>query len=136
MKTPYGEKGLGSIIDLPNFLSCNVMIISCSEVLGTYHRIKLKNIGYLTGKNDTYSFVSDIQKGLAIWHGNGLYKSRILDSVLMILVQKRNRTSPYFKLYSTSLRCCGTKCTHSGVPGLKGEALFLNSQVFHSLSQP
>jgi hypothetical protein len=25
MKTPYGEKGLGSIIDLPNFLCCNVM---------------------------------------------------------------------------------------------------------------
>jgi hypothetical protein len=27
MKTPYGEKGLGSIIDLPNFLSFNVMNI-------------------------------------------------------------------------------------------------------------
>ncbi len=25
MKTPYDEKGLGSTIDLPNFLSCNVM---------------------------------------------------------------------------------------------------------------
>jgi hypothetical protein len=39
-----------------------LLIIYCTLVLDTYHRIQLNNIGYLTGKNDTYSSVSDIQK--------------------------------------------------------------------------
>jgi hypothetical protein len=46
--------------------------------------------------------------------------------VLLFLVQKQNRVSPCLKLF-------GTKFTHSHVPGLKGEPLFLDF-VFFALS--
>jgi hypothetical protein len=49
------------------------------------------------------------------------YKSRILDGVL---VQKRNRTSRCLKLHVAVSHIFGTKCTHSRIPGFKGEALF------------
>jgi hypothetical protein len=49
------------------------------------------------------------------------YKSRISDGVL---VQKQNRTSQCLKLHASVSQFFGTKCTHSRVPGLKGEALF------------
>ena len=50
-----------------------------------------------------------------------LYKSRISDGVL---VQKQNRMSRCLKLHALVSQFFGTKCTHSHVPGLKGEALF------------
>ena len=49
------------------------------------------------------------------------YKSQILDGVL---VQKQNRTSWCLKLLASVSQFFGTKCTHSHVPGLKGETLF------------
>ena len=52
-----------------------------------------------------------------------LYKSQILDGVLMVLVQKQNCTSLCLKLYGLCLKLFGTKRTHSRIPGLKGEAL-------------
>jgi hypothetical protein len=55
------------------------------------------------------------------------YKSRTLDGVL---VQKRNRTSRWLKLHASVSQFFGTKCTHSCIPGLKGEALFLKLEVF------
>jgi hypothetical protein len=42
----------------------------------------------------------------------------------MVLVQKRNRTSPCLKLYGQCLKVFGTKRTHSRVCVLKVEALF------------
>jgi hypothetical protein len=51
-----------------------------------------------------------------------LYKSRISDGVL---VQKRNCTSWCLKSHASVSQFFGTKRTHSRVPGLKGEALFL-----------
>ncbi len=45
--------------------------------------------------------------------------------VLMVLVQKQNSTSLCLKLYWPCLKLFGTERTHSRVPGLKGEALFL-----------
>ncbi len=44
--------------------------------------------------------------------------------VLMVLVQKPNRTSLCIKSYGPCLNFFGAKRTHSRVPGLKGEALF------------
>ncbi len=58
------------------------------------------------------------------------YKSRISDGVLMVLVQKQNRTSLCLKSFSPCLNFFGTKGTHYHVPGLKGEVLFLELQVF------
>jgi hypothetical protein len=58
------------------------------------------------------------------------YKSQILDGVLMVLVQKQNRTSMCLKLYVPCLNCLGTKRTHSCAPELKGEALFLELLSF------
>jgi hypothetical protein len=55
------------------------------------------------------------------------YKSRILDGVL---VQKRNHTSRCLKLHASVPQLFGTKRTHSRVPGLKGEALFLKLLSF------
>ncbi len=54
------------------------------------------------------------------------YKFRISDGVLMVLVQKQNRTSPCLKLHASLSQFFGTKHTHSRVPGLKGEAFFLD----------
>jgi hypothetical protein len=63
------------------------------------------------------------------WVGYGMemdsYKSRISDGVLMVLVQKQNRMSLCLKSYTTCLKLFGTKHTHSCIPGLKGEAFFL-----------
>jgi hypothetical protein len=56
-----------------------------------------------------------------------LYKSQILDGVLMVLVKKQNPMSPCLKLYGTCLKCFGIEHAHSRVPGLKGEALFWDS---------
>jgi hypothetical protein len=50
------------------------------------------------------------------------YKSQILDGVL---VQKRNRMSQCLKLHASVSQFFSTKRTHSRVPGLMGEALFL-----------
>jgi hypothetical protein len=60
-----------------------------------------------------------------------LYKSRILDGVL---VQKLNRTSRCLKLHASVSQFFGTKRTHSCVPGLKGEALFSKLLSFFALS--
>jgi hypothetical protein len=60
-----------------------------------------------------------------------LYKSRILDGVL---VQTRNRTSRCLKLHASVPQFFGTKRTHSCIPGLKGEALFLKLQSFFAMS--
>ncbi len=59
------------------------------------------------------------------------YKSWILDGVL---VQKRNRMSRCLKLHLSVSQFFGTKCTHSHVPGLKGEALFSKLQSFFAMS--
>ncbi len=63
-----------------------------------------------------------------------MFKSRILDGVLMVLAQKQNRTSPSLKLYGPCLKCFGTNCTHSRIPGLNGEALFLELSSFFVVS--
>ncbi len=53
------------------------------------------------------------------------YKSPILDGVLMVLVQKQNRTRPCLKLHASVSHFFGTKRTlHSRIPGLNGGALF------------
>ncbi len=59
------------------------------------------------------------------------YKSRILDGVL---VQKRNRMSRCLKLHASVSHFFGTKCTHSRIPGLKGEALFSKLKSFFAMS--
>jgi hypothetical protein len=60
-----------------------------------------------------------------------LYKFRILDGVLMVLVQTRNCMSPCLKSYGLCLNYYfGTKRTHSPLPGLMGEALFLELSSF------
>ncbi len=59
------------------------------------------------------------------------YKFRILDGVL---VQKQNRTSRCLKLHASVSHFFGSKCTHSHVPGLKGEALFLKLRSFFGVS--
>jgi hypothetical protein len=48
----------------------------------------------------------------------------------MVLVQKQNRTSRRLKLHVSVSQFFGTKRTHSRVPGLKGEALFLKLTSF------
>jgi hypothetical protein len=58
------------------------------------------------------------------------YKSQILDGVL---VQKRNHTSRCLKSH-VSVSHFGTKHTHSHIPGLKGEALYLKLQSFFGVS--
>jgi hypothetical protein len=50
--------------------------------------------------------------------------------VLMVLVQKQNCMNLFLKLYGPCLNFFGTKRTHSHVPGLKGEALFLDLHFF------
>jgi hypothetical protein len=60
-----------------------------------------------------------------------LYKSRISDSVL---VQKHSRTSQCLELHASVSQFFGTKRTHSHVPGLKGEALFLKPESFFAMS--
>jgi hypothetical protein len=59
------------------------------------------------------------------------YKSQILDGVL---VQKQNRTSRCLKLHVSVSQFFGTKRTHSCVPVLKGEALFLKLHSFFAMS--
>ncbi len=59
------------------------------------------------------------------------YKSQILDGVL---VQKRNRMSRCLKLHASVSQIFGTKCIHSHVPGLKGEALFSKLSSFFGVS--
>ncbi len=51
-----------------------------------------------------------------------LYKSQISDGVL---AQKQNCMSQCLKSYVSVSQFFGTKHTHSSIPGLKGEALFL-----------
>jgi hypothetical protein len=57
------------------------------------------------------------------------YKSQILDGVL-VQVQKQNCTSRCLKSHASVSQFFGTKCTHSRVPGLKGEALFFETSFF------
>jgi hypothetical protein len=59
------------------------------------------------------------------------YKSRISDGVL---VQTRNRTSRCLKLHASVSQFFGTKRTHSHVPELNGEALFLKLLSFFAVS--
>jgi hypothetical protein len=59
------------------------------------------------------------------------YKSQISDGVL---VQKQNRTSRWLKSHASVSQCFGTKRTHSCIPGLKGEALFLKLRCFFGVS--
>ncbi len=54
--------------------------------------------------------------------------------VLMVLVQKGNRTSPCLKSYGPCLIFFGTKRTHSCKPGVKGKLFFWNSQVVFVVS--
>ncbi len=60
------------------------------------------------------------------------YKSRISDSILMVLVPNQNRTSPCLKSYGPCLIFFCTKCTHSRVPGLKGGSPFFGTSQFFS----
>jgi hypothetical protein len=53
------------------------------------------------------------------------YVSNLGWGVVMVLVQKRNRMSWWLKSHASVSQYFGTKRTHSRVPGLKGEALFL-----------
>ncbi len=59
------------------------------------------------------------------------YKSRISDGVL---VQKQTRMSQCLKLHASASQYFGTKCTHSCVPGLKGEAPFSKLPSFFGVS--
>jgi hypothetical protein len=52
----------------------------------------------------------------------------------MVLVQKQNCMSPCLKLYGVRLNFFGTKRAHSRVPGLKGDALFLELLRFFVVS--
>ncbi len=58
-------------------------------------------------------------------------KSRISDGVLE---QKQNRTSRCLKPHASVSQSFGTKRTHSRVPGLKAEALFLKLPSFFGVS--
>jgi hypothetical protein len=60
------------------------------------------------------------------------YKSQIVDGVL---VQKQNRTSRCLKSHASASQFFGTKCTHSCIPGLKGEALFSKLPSFFGVCQ-
>ncbi len=60
-----------------------------------------------------------------------LYKSRILDGVL---VQKQNHMSQSLKSHASTSQFFGTKCTHSRIPGLKGEALFSKLASYFGVS--
>jgi hypothetical protein len=59
-------------------------------------------------------------------YGTGMdsYKSRISNGVLIVLVQKRNRTSLCLKFYGLCLNFIGTYL------GSRGKHFFQNSQVF------
>jgi hypothetical protein len=72
-----------------------------------------------------------VQKGVGYGMEMDSYKSQNLDGVL---VQKRNSTSLCLKLYGPRLKCFGTKCTHSCIPGLKGEALYSELRSFFIVS--
>ncbi len=79
--------------------------------------------------------ISCICKSWALQHAKGMemdsYKSWISDGVL---VQKRNRMSRCLKSHASVSQFFGTKCTHSRIPGLKGEALFLTLFSFFGVS--
>jgi hypothetical protein len=60
-----------------------------------------------------------------------LYKSQILDGVL---VRKQNHTSWCLKSHASVSQFFGTERTHSSIPGLKGEALFLKLPSFFGVS--
>jgi hypothetical protein len=75
------------------------------------------------------------QKGWLYGMGMDSYKSQILDGVLMVLVQTKNHTSSCLKLYGPCIKFFGTnECTHSRVPGLKGETLFFELLHFFVVS--
>jgi hypothetical protein len=50
--------------------------------------------------------------------------------VLMVLVKKQNHMSLCLKSYGPVSQIYGTKCTHSHVPELIVEALFLDLNIF------
>jgi hypothetical protein len=54
-----------------------------------------------------------------------LYKSQILDGVLMVLWYKRKLYKRVSQIACVSVSIVGTKRIHSRIPGLKGEALLL-----------
>jgi hypothetical protein len=62
------------------------------------------------------------------------YVSNLGWGVLMVLVQQRNCMSRCLKLHASVSQFFGTKRTHSRVPGLKEEALFLKLLVFFGVS--
>jgi hypothetical protein len=49
------------------------------------------------------------------------YVSNLGWGVVMVLVQKQNRTSRWLKLHASVPQFFGTKRTHSHVPGLMGD---------------
>jgi hypothetical protein len=53
------------------------------------------------------------------------YVSNLGWGVVMVLVQKRNRTSRWLKSHASVYQFFGTKGTHSRVPEIKEEVLFL-----------
>ncbi len=79
-----------------------------------------------------FLFACAQKKGLAMY-GMEMNVFKYLGwGVLMVLVQKRNPTSRCLKLHTSVSQFFGTKCTHSRVPGIKGEALF--SKLFFGMS--
>jgi hypothetical protein len=76
-------------------------------------------------------FSKNAPKGVGYGMEMDSYKSRIPDGVL---VQKQNRSSVCLKSHASASQCFGTKRTHSRVPGLKGEALFLKLPSFFGVS--
>jgi hypothetical protein len=60
------------------------------------------------------------------------YVSNLGWGVVMVLVQKRNRTRQWLKSHASVSQFFCTKRTHSRIPGLKGEALF--SKLLSSVS--
>ncbi len=74
-----------------------------------------------------FSHVTHLKRGWLYGMIVDLYKSRILDG---ILVQKQNRMSQCLKLHAPVSHFFGTIRTHSCVPGIKREALFLKVLSF------
>ncbi len=82
-----------------------------------------KGCGWLASSTDSRGWLSGMEMDS--------YESRISNGVL---VQKRNHTSRCLKSHASVSQFFCTKRTHSRVPGLKGEALFLKLLIFFGVS--
>jgi hypothetical protein len=102
MKNPYGEKGLGSIIDLPNFLSCNVMLL-CQLILFVCHftlnvrsydfTLIYREIFYFPSYTSLKTIVSylkpnlTLQLSFGVWYGTNLISLNFFCNVIFLLMR-------------------------------------------------